>query len=392
MSLAEALERAATALDADAEAIRPANGDPARLLADLSAEAGARLLGWLLEHERGVAEELAMAWADDARGSGPIGRIDEAALPKDARKTLRRARHRLRSRGVEVSQPASAPVVARLPRLEDRLEGAFVSALDPLGARIVYLVESNPAGGVRLFELVLDELRGVVECEVYSANRSQARRFMRNLERRQQVSIVAAPETAVRALIARIAAVQPADRPLPPAFAESRSHLTRVPAGSPTPGGLARAELADEALPATLSRAVELVREGRIGPWPPSRERVEHAATQVRESGQSRLIVSKQQRTEQLGAALAEATDLLLAAADAERAARCFEEAAYVLWKLSQRADAVACLASANDLRQDEGRESVVGRALVERTLGPALEALDQEEREREKSSVLVKP
>ncbi len=134
------------------------------------------------------------------------------------------------------------------------------------------------------------------------------------------------------------------------------------------------------------------MREGRIGPWPPPRDRVEHVATRIRESGQSPIIVSKPQRTEQLRAALAEATDSLLDAAGAERAARCFEEEAYVLWKLAQRADAVACLAAANDLRQDERRESAVGLALIERTLGPVLDALDQEEREREKSSVLVKP
>ena len=48
VGLPEALERAATALPGDADAIRPANGDPAALLRALDAEAAARVLGWLL--------------------------------------------------------------------------------------------------------------------------------------------------------------------------------------------------------------------------------------------------------------------------------------------------------------------------------------------------------
>ncbi len=47
MSLPDALERAASELASDAEAIRPANGDPARLLELLDPEAAARVLAWL---------------------------------------------------------------------------------------------------------------------------------------------------------------------------------------------------------------------------------------------------------------------------------------------------------------------------------------------------------
>ena len=47
MSLSEVLEAAAIALAGDAEAIRPANGDPVRLLASLDSDAAARVLGWI---------------------------------------------------------------------------------------------------------------------------------------------------------------------------------------------------------------------------------------------------------------------------------------------------------------------------------------------------------
>ena len=94
-----------------------------------------------------------------------------------ARKALRKAVHKLRSRGIALPEsPASEPVVARLPRIEDDFESAFVSALDPRGARLVYLAESNPSGGARMFEILLDEHRGIVDFQVYSAGRSRIRR------------------------------------------------------------------------------------------------------------------------------------------------------------------------------------------------------------------------
>jgi len=62
VSLAAALERAAEALTADADAIRPANGDPDRLLRDLEPAAAVRLLDWLLREAPDAGEELVEAW------------------------------------------------------------------------------------------------------------------------------------------------------------------------------------------------------------------------------------------------------------------------------------------------------------------------------------------
>ena len=116
VGLPEALERAASALDADADAIRPANGDPSQLLRGLDAEAATRVLAWLLEHVPAAGAELAAAWAEEPdAGAAPILAIPEEGLPKPARKTLRRARHQLRSRGVAVEVAPRVQVVASLP-------------------------------------------------------------------------------------------------------------------------------------------------------------------------------------------------------------------------------------------------------------------------------------
>ncbi|UCE86799.1 MAG: hypothetical protein JSU66_03430 [Deltaproteobacteria bacterium] len=392
MSLPEALERAASALPDDGDVIRPANGDPDRLLSNLSPTAAVRLLHWLFEHEPAAADELAAAWCADPGGSSALGAIDAATLSKPGRKALRRTRHRLRSRGLEVPEPTVEPVVAKLPQLEERLEGAFVTPLDPRGTRLVYLVEPHPGGGVRVFELALDEERGVIECQVYTANRSQARRFMRDLGGDARRAAAPAPPEAVRALIARVATAQPSDRSVPRAFAEWRARLTDVPAGTPTPGALARQALSGAGEDAQTRDAVTLIREGVVGPWPPPLAQLERVAERVRESSGGRIIVSKLQQNERVEAVLRESVDELLDPARAECTAHRFDETAYVLWKSDRVDEARACLAAADELRQDGRAGSPVARALLERALAPVLEALERQEREREESSLLVKP
>ncbi|HEY8153469.1 MAG TPA: hypothetical protein VII72_05005, partial [Myxococcota bacterium] len=244
VGLPEALERAATALPGDADGIRPANGDPAALLRALDAEAAARVLGWLLANEPEAGAELADTWAEDPdAASGPLPRLQAGALPKVGRKALSRARHRLRSRGIEIPEAQPAAVVAKLPPIEEELRAAFVSAVDPRGTRLAYLVESNPAGGVRLFELVLDEERGVLEFEAYATGRSKARQFLRDLRARERFPAVEAPADAVRALVQRIAEGQPASRPHPRGFIEFRAQVAEPAAGARTPGELAREAL-----------------------------------------------------------------------------------------------------------------------------------------------------
>ena len=95
MSLPEALEAAASALTGDADAIRPANGDPVRLLSLLDPAAAARVLGWILAQRPAAGAELADAWLVEPAGEEILLSIDEGSLPKAGRKVLRRVRHHL---------------------------------------------------------------------------------------------------------------------------------------------------------------------------------------------------------------------------------------------------------------------------------------------------------
>jgi hypothetical protein len=387
MSLAGALEDAASALPALGDAIRPANGDPLRVLAALRPGDRVAVLTWLFSHAPEAGSELATAWSEQESGIEAVLGVEDRELAKAGRKALRRVVHGLRARGVAPAPPPPRKVVATLPRVEEGIEAAYVSPIDPSGARVAYLVESAAGSGAHLFEIVLDEERGVVDFSVYPATRGEARRFVRTALSRQGSPATEVAADSLRALVARIAAGQPSDRVLPRAFTEWRSRVSPHAKDAKTPGELVRAEFG-QALPTSGERVVELVATGELGPWPAPVPVLRKAAEALQEGQKSRLIVSGAQRRDRGEAALQEALALVFDPARSERTAARLEETAYILWKRGREDDAKACLTAAQGLRAGPVGNQPVARALFEAALGPVLEKL----REEEKSSLIVKP
>jgi hypothetical protein len=369
MSLADILEEAASALPGDADAIRPANGDPFQLLEGLGAEGAGRVLAWVLANGPEDGIELALAWLDVEGGPKVLAAVDEKALPKPGRKALRKVLHRLRSQGVNLpSRERAQPVVSRLPEVRDEISAGFVSALDPRGSRLVYLVEPNPSGGARLFEILLDENRGVVDFEVYSAARGRIRRFVKDAVGKKRIRAVEATPESLRALVARIAARHPADRIFPQSFGEWRS---KVAVEGATPGDLAAEALGTVDDTDGLARAAELVKKGTVGPWGPSPQEL---ADRVEER------LSDQAKTEPDEAREAELwqelAELIAGGEHADTNAQRFRESAYVFWKLDQEDDARACLCAAEAFANQPVSENPVAVTMTEVLLAPALEGL----------------
>jgi hypothetical protein len=389
VSLADALERAASALSESADAIRPANGDPDRVLDALAPAAAAGVLAWLLAHEPEAGDELADAWLEREGAAAVFEAVDESALGKAGRKVLRRARHRLRSRGVALAPAAPAPHVARVGPADEELDLAFASPIDPTGARILTLFEANPGGGARIFEVITDARRGVIDCRIYTTTRGRARRFASELATRERFAAVAVPRSAAQALLAQAAERQAHDRPMPRAFAEFKSHLARPPQGAETPGALARAALGGGDVREGARRAVELLRERKLGPWLPAGEGLRALAEKLQELAKGRIIVSGGARRQQADALLREGGAEVFGGDELARAEEWLAETAWVFWKTQREDDARACLAAAHELAEPD---SEVRRALLETALRPVLEQIQAEEREPEQASLLVKP
>ena len=352
MSLAESLERAAVACPEDADEIRPANGDPSRLFELLAPEARERVLVWLLANQADQAQELAEAWLEEPEGLSTIASLSAAELPKEGKKVLRRLIHRARSQGNAVgSDQGSESHVARLPHVDESISVGFLSPYDPRGGRLVYVVESNPAGGAQVFEALIDEDRGIVDFQVYRAGRRQVKSFIRDVTHRGRFSATETDAGTVRALIARGAERQAESQKIPASFKEWRGRLQLEERGGQTPGEKVIEALSDEASEDDLSALLEKVKEGEIGPWPPQPAVLEEWVGPIRESFQTSAGESTDE--DQMADAMKEAIGTCYGGALAQVNAERLAETAYLYWQKGEESLARACLTSAQSLKGD---------------------------------------
>ncbi|MEZ4330402.1 MAG: hypothetical protein R3F35_01510 [Myxococcota bacterium] len=384
MSLPECLENAASALPALADQIRPANGDPRRLLDGLAPGDAARVLAWVLDHDAAAGEELLEAWSGFDGGASVIAGVAEDAVEKAGRKLLRRARHRLRARGIALAEPTSAPAAAQPVRrgavASDRWQAAHLSAPDFRGTRMGYLVDDHPAGGARLFETRFDPARGILDFKIYNAGRSKVRGFLKSLMQGTRQRLFEIDPAVLRGLVRRASLAQPADRALPTMFVEWRGRLfSDALEATPTPGALAREALgvaADAA--ASLDRVDGAIRTGRIGPWPPVTawvaERMERARKAVESlAGEARagaIAAWREQVTEELGRETGTG-DL----------AELLAEWAWIDWQRGEDDEARALLAVSHALASASGADARrrLADARIEALFGPFLAALSVE-------------
>jgi hypothetical protein len=160
---------------------------------------------------------------------------------------------------------------------------------------------------------------------------------------------------------------------------------------TPTPGDLVRQALGDDPAASDLEPAVELVKQGRVGPWPPSQDALKGLAERLEDTVSSPLIVSGATRRERIDAVIGEFLEETYTEAGAAREAHRFREEAYVFWKRGEEETARTCLAAALAFESSPIGENPVARAMLEIPLAPVLEKIDQEGEEAE-DSLLVRP
>ena len=378
MSLADALEGAASALTAHADVIRPANGDPMRLLDTLDETGAQAVLRWLLEERPDDASELADAWSEEAPGVAAILAVSGDGLPKPARKALRRLHHQLRSRGIETPTATPAPTVARLADVDDRLSGAYLTPLDPSGARMAYLLESHPQGGARLFEIILDEERGVLRFDVYSAGRKKTREFLKAIGQSDRMPALEVDPANVKALVARALTRHDAEAPVPKGLSEWRSHV--VDEAAPTPGQQVADALEVGDAADAVARCAALVDEGELGPWPANPAKLDAVVERLRNAVDSPLIVSGATKRDQLDDVVADAATEVYDDETAAIAAIRLRESAWAFWRQDQEEHARACLGAAAAFEAGAPRENPVALAMLRTVLGPALAQLQAQQ------------
>ena len=346
----------------------PAENSTESWLSALGGSLGELLLE--LDDERFAAalEELGARGAEAV----PALRAAEQAADRARRKRVRRVLHRLRSLGVDVGsapRTGSGPVLRPVEREAER---AFATFIDPGGQRLVFLLVPVRSE-TRVYEVLVSDVRGVLQVGRFEARRREARRFERELRSRDGSFEI--PIGSARALIAGFAEAESAVGGV--AAGVDPLLLTELfggaRAGGPVPGELARERVSGRKISGPdAERALrERFERGRLAPWVPAESVLEAARRELASARDGVLVLSGPQRREREATLLAHHAERAFDPATRERLARRLEESAWGLLECDDEEGALAALCAAERLRASDAVQAVpLLRFLFERALG----------------------
>lgn len=226
--------------------------------------------------------------------------LEARAPDRESRKLVRRALHRLRSRGVSNAEPARERRASVLRPLESAEGEALCTGLDSLGQRMVVLLEAR-AGGARILEALLSDVQGVLRLEGLQGTRGRARRLFRETLERNRTAWLRLPAAEARALARRAESARTEGSAVRTVAPDLLEELLRPGVGE-TPGERTRRELEGEAAGLDSRKADELlgarVEQRRLPLFAPPVERLRELAREVQSVASSPLVLSEVQRRE----------------------------------------------------------------------------------------------
>ncbi len=325
-----------------------------------------------------------------ARGADAVPlllELEARAPDREWRKRVRRALHQLKSRGVAIERPEASGEGSVLRPVALREEQGVVAPIDPIGRRVVLLLQPGK-GGARLYEIGISDEQGVLGLVEREGRQRDMRRFLRGLRRQGRAPIVFVPGPEVRALVARAAATGE----LPDEVDASKVEQISAGAGPCTPGERLREKLGSpDGWPTAAevdARVAERIEAGRLLAWPLLGERIDGLEQQIHQIEHSLLVLSDAQKRERRSEALAAAAPAILDAAVRERLASRLEETAVFLEEEGDSEGAVALIALASRVR---AAEQALAVDFLRRALELSLELARRRRHESESDKLMVR-
>ena len=120
-----------------------------------------------------------------------LQRLYERTAQKDILKIIKKTIHALRQKGVEVAEyEPQAPEEAVFKKITLPEVRAFVSSIDGVGDRIVFMIKPVSAHESRVFEIFMSDTSGIRDISSVSIIRKEAEQFIDKLTREEKVMFV----------------------------------------------------------------------------------------------------------------------------------------------------------------------------------------------------------
>lgn len=317
----------------------------------------------------------------DAAAVPILAVIASEASEKELRKAARRALHRLRSAGIEVSVPVPTPVDTAPPVLHGAPEtvGAWVSPVDGVGSRLLWLLLERLHGGMLSFNLVINDIVGLKDVLIEDTTHRRFERKLTGWREQSGFVTVAVPPEYGRALLAEALALNTQSGfHLPREFVLRRSLLGELP--EPPADALIHQHVSKGQmflLPNLVEESPTLLEtEPELAGWGFAFKEISSFAREYLAAGSSTLIITSEPSQNRQERVLDTAMDTLFTPALRRSMRRRLEEMAYIFWETGrERAarQAVAAAFAIND--QGSVRSHPFLRTLTRASIEIAIEA-----------------
>lgn len=315
--------------------------------------------------------------------------LETSATDKRVRKAAKRALYRLEQRGIHTQPDAPA---APTPAIGPALEG-YVSPVDGRGDQLVWLLKPQPGGIAHLFAVVNDP-DGLREAALSLVTRKALKSLQGELERKHELRLVPVDWHYADFLMhrafgwARVRGTR-----MEGDYPALRNQLLRVPAPEDLPPSVLTQTDAATIGEQQLAASPGLIEEPEFRTWLLSPDQAQPLLAELADARDSPLLLNRAQQQDRFDAVITRGTDTIFSQELRASWARRLYEMAYVLAATKRRERAEQAVAVARGLEQGRAPHDLPFCAILIRTsLAIYLELAAEQEKEREKSSLVVTP
>jgi hypothetical protein len=313
-----------------------------------------------------------------------------SASSKAVIKAIRKSIFQLRSQGWQVKDIGDLSPSVYRPSQPASAEG-FLSSIDSVGTRLVWLARPQPLHGVFAFHALISDLQGIIDFNGFETSRKKFHEYLEEFQDSVHWEIVEADPEYCHGLIIEASEVnQKKEQPPPEGFIKSRT-MMGTPPKLPLKPSIYLYLSGEEAKTRSdlLDRSGSLFELPSFQTWLLEEEETQKYLTLVKEASESRIVLTPYQKEGRVMDIFRQAVEELF---DKPRRAlfrRRLEEMAYVLWKTGKQNEAQMALAAALGMESEGGFLSPHPflLELVKRSLTARLE---EEAKKKEKESDLL--
>ena len=291
--------------------------------------------------------------------------------PKALQKTIKKALHRLKSRGVIFSDD-QAPRQVVLGGAVSRLERCLASFIDGSGDRMILMIRTRPGGGYQIAYLVLNYGTGIRFAKALQTSRRELPELLESVQ--AQAPLIDLTPAHCQRQIALVQQMNLATRtPVPEEFFMLRD-LIGEPDTMPEAGAIYEA-LSPEELEmarAQNDHAEDLLELPELGGWTLPESAVRAYADALAEIDDSKIVVSEAMQRERVDRVFESAMQEVLGEESRAIMRLRLEEMAHYFLQTGRRLEAMWALAAAESLLDDNPdrlRLNPFAGALLERSL-----------------------